>query len=32
VDTFYVRTAAGGLVTDPYHRKEIERALLFAVA
>ena len=32
VDTFYVRTAAGGLVTDPFHRKEIERALLFAVA
>jgi [protein-PII] uridylyltransferase len=32
VDTFYVRTANGGLVTDPFHRKEIERALLYAVA
>ena len=32
VDTFYVRAASGGLVTDPFHRKEIERALLFAVA
>ena len=25
VDTFYVRSATGGLVTDPFHRKEIER-------
>ena len=32
VDTFYVRSASGGLVTDPFHRKEIERALLFAVS
>ncbi len=32
VDTFYVRTAAGGLVTDKGHRREIERALLHAVS
>ena len=25
VDTFYVRTASGGLVTDPHHRREIEQ-------
>ncbi len=31
VDTFYVRTSAGALVTDPFHRKEITRALLHAV-
>jgi len=31
VDTFYVRTSAGGLVTDAFHRKEITRALLHAV-
>jgi [protein-PII] uridylyltransferase len=31
VDTFYVRAANGGLVTDPFHRREIERALTFAV-
>ena len=28
VDTFYVRTGSGGLVTDPFHRAEIERAVL----
>jgi [protein-PII] uridylyltransferase len=32
VDTFYVRTSAGELVTDKFHRKEIQRALLHAVA
>ena len=32
VDTFYVRTSAGDLVTDKFHRKEIQRALLHAVA
>lgn len=32
VDTFYVRTPGGELVTDPFHRREIERALLHAVA
>ncbi len=32
VDTFYVRTATGDLVTDEFHRKEIERALLHAVS
>jgi [protein-PII] uridylyltransferase len=31
VDTFYVRTSSGALVTDKFHRKEIERALLHAV-
>ena len=31
VDTFYVRTSAGELVTDKLHRKEIQRALLHAV-
>ena len=32
VDTFYVRSASGAPVIDPFHRKEIERALLFAVS
>ncbi|NND75068.1 MAG: [protein-PII] uridylyltransferase [Ilumatobacter sp.] len=32
VDTFYVRTTAGALVTDRFHRAEIERALLHAVS
>ena len=32
VDTFYVRTSDGGLVTDKFHRREIERALLHAVS
>jgi [protein-PII] uridylyltransferase len=32
VDTFYVRNAHGGLVTDEFHRREIERAVLFAVS
>jgi [protein-PII] uridylyltransferase len=32
VDTFYVRAAGGGLVTDPFHRGEIERAVLHAVS
>jgi [protein-PII] uridylyltransferase len=31
VDTFYVRTWDGGLVVDPDHRGEIERAVLHAV-
>lgn len=31
VDTFYVRTSHGELLTDEFHRKEIERAVLFAV-
>ena len=31
VDTFYVRNRDGSLVTDPSHRKEIERAILHAV-
>ena len=31
VDTFYVRTN-GALVTDPAHRREIQRALLHAVS
>lgn len=31
VDTFYVRNAAGDVVTDAFHRREIERALLHAV-
>ena len=32
VDTFYVRTAAGRLVTDEFHRSEIERAIVHAVS
>ena len=32
VDTFYVRTSAGGKLTDERHRGEVERALLFAVS
>ncbi len=32
VDTFYVRTSSGGLVTDAFHRGEVERALLHALA
>jgi len=32
VDTFYVRAADGGLVTDSFHRKEIRRAVLYAVS
>ena len=31
VDTFYVRTAGGDLVDDPFHRGEVERALLHAL-
>ena len=31
VDTFYVRTAAGSMVTDDFHRGEIERAVLHAI-
>lgn len=31
VDTFYVRTPRGGLVTDPTHRSEIEKAVLHVV-
>ena len=32
VDTFYVRNAAGGLVSDAFHRGEIQRAVLHAVS
>jgi len=32
VDTFYVRTTAGALVTDDFHRKEIRRAVLHAIS
>jgi [protein-PII] uridylyltransferase len=32
VDTFYVRTAGGALVTDAAHRREIEKALLHVVS
>lgn len=32
VDTFYVRTRAGDLVTSSPHRKEIQKALLHAVS
>ena len=31
VDSFYVRTSSGVTVINPYHRAEIERALLHAV-
>jgi len=31
VDTFYVRNRAGSPVTDPFHRAEVERAVLHAV-
>ena len=31
VDTFYVRSWSGELVTDPFHRAEIERAILHAI-
>ena len=32
VDTFYVRTSAGGKVSDPTHRAEVSKALLHAVS
>lgn len=32
VDTFYVRTSAGGKLVDHKHRAEVERALVFAVS
>jgi hypothetical protein len=32
VDSFYVRDADGGPVSDSVHRSEIERALLHAAA
>jgi [protein-PII] uridylyltransferase len=32
VDTFYVRTVRGALVTDPTHRVEIQRAILHVVS
>jgi [protein-PII] uridylyltransferase len=32
VDTFYVRNWNDELITDPYHRGEIERAILHAIA
>jgi [protein-PII] uridylyltransferase len=31
VDTFYVRSWSGELITDPFHRAEIERAILHAI-
>lgn len=31
VDTFYVRDWSGGLITDRFHRQEIERAVLHAI-
>ena len=31
IDTFYVRDWSGGLITDAFHRTEIERAVLHAV-
>ena len=31
IDTFYVRDWAGGLIDDPGHRRELERAVLHAV-
>ena len=32
VDTFYVQGANGRLITDPFHRTEIERAVVHAVS
>jgi [protein-PII] uridylyltransferase len=32
VDTFYVRNWSGELITDSFHRQEIERAVLHAIA
>ncbi len=32
VDSFYVRTWAGAKLTDPFHRAEVERALLHALS
>ena len=32
VDTFYVRTSAGGKMSDPMHRAEVTKALLHAVS
>jgi [protein-PII] uridylyltransferase len=31
IDTFYVRTRDGGLLTDAFHRAEVERAVLHVV-
>ena len=31
IDTFYVRDWSGGLITDRFHRAEIERAVLHAI-
>jgi [protein-PII] uridylyltransferase len=31
VDSFYVRTATGETLSDPFHRAEVERAILFAL-
>ncbi len=31
IDSFYVQTAAGEKVTDSFHRREVERAILHAV-
>jgi len=32
VDTFYVRASGGGLVTNEFHRREIQRAVIHAVS
>lgn len=32
VDAFYVRTSFGEKLIDPFHRKEVERAILFTLA
>jgi len=32
VDAFYVRTSTGEKLVDPFHRQEVERAILFALA
>ena len=32
VDSFYVRTASGSKLVDPFHRDEVERAILFVLA
>jgi [protein-PII] uridylyltransferase len=31
LDSFYVRTSTGGKVTDDFHRREVERAILFTL-
>jgi len=32
VDAFYVRTSNGEKLIDPFHRQEVERAILFTLA